>query len=71
VEDAIRMYTLGAAAAGFEEGIKGSIAPGKLADLIMLSEDPCKAPASRIKDIRVMMTVLDGCVVWSDDTFSL
>lgn len=71
VMDAIRMYTLGGAAAGFEEGIKGSIAPGKLADLVMLSEDPCGVHASTIKDIRVMMTVLDGRVVWSDDTLSL
>jgi len=37
----------------------------------MLSEDPCSVRASHIKDIRVMMTVLDGRVVWSDDTISL
>lgn len=64
--DALRMYTLGAAAANFEEGIKGSISPGKLADLVLLSEDPLKVDADRIKDIRVVMTVLGGQIVWSD-----
>ncbi|MBN1568591.1 MAG: amidohydrolase [Acidobacteria bacterium] len=67
VADALHMYTLGAAAVGFEDGIKGSISPGKLADLVMLSEDPCRVDPSRIKDIKVLMTVLNGRIVWSDD----
>jgi predicted amidohydrolase YtcJ len=70
VLDALRFYTLGAAAAGFEEDIKGSITPGKLADLVLLSEDPCTIDAEHIRDIRVRITVLDGRVVWSDDAFS-
>jgi predicted amidohydrolase YtcJ len=71
VLDALRMYTLDAAAAAFEETIKGSISPGKLADLVMLSENPCEVDAGSIKDIRVLMTMLDGRIVWSDDTLSL
>jgi len=64
VSSALRMHTLGAAAAGFEEGIKGSISPGKVADLVVLNEDPCAVAADCIKNIRVMMTVLAGKVVW-------
>jgi predicted amidohydrolase YtcJ len=71
VPDALRMYTFGAAAAGFEETIKGSITPGKLADLVLLEENPCEVDAGSIKDIRIVLTMLDGCIVWSDDAFSL
>ena len=71
VSDALRMYTLDAAAAGFDEKDRGSIIPGKLADLVMLSENPCAVDAACIKDIRVTMTVLDGRIVWSDGTLSL
>lgn len=61
---ALAMYTLNAAYASFEEGIKGSLAPGKLADMVVLSDDPTKSPAERIKDIQVEMTIIDGKVVW-------
>jgi predicted amidohydrolase YtcJ len=71
VTDALHMYTSGAAAAGFEESIKGSITPGKLADIVMLSEDPCRVDPGDIKDIRVLITLLGGRVVWSDNGFSL
>ncbi len=59
VEEAIRCYTLNAAYAAFEEGRKGSIAEGKLADLVVLSEDPYRLP-DRIKDIRVEMAFVGG-----------
>jgi len=62
--DALRMYTEYAARANFEEKVKGSITPGKLADLVVLSGDPTKLPAEEIKDIQVEVTVLDGEVVW-------
>lgn len=62
--DAIRMYTLGAAAAGFEEKVKGSITPGKVADLVILDEDPFAVPPDRIKDIQVVMTIIGGRTVW-------
>jgi predicted amidohydrolase YtcJ len=63
VSDAIGMYTRGSAAAAFEEDIKGSICPGKVADIVMLSEDPYKIDTDNIKNIQVLMTILDGKVV--------
>ena len=63
-EEALAMYTINAAYASFEEGIKGSIAQGKLADMVVLSDDPIKSPPERIKDIRVEMTIIDGKVAW-------
>jgi hypothetical protein len=62
--EALRMYTEYAARAVFEETIKGSITPGKLADLVVLSRDPTKLPVDEIKDIEVEMTILNGEVVW-------
>jgi predicted amidohydrolase YtcJ len=61
------MYTDYAARTTFEEKVKGSITPGKLADLIVLSGNPAKVPANKIKDIQVEMTVLNGEVVWDKD----
>lgn len=62
---ALQMYTQSAALAGFEEMHKGSIAPGKLADLVLLNGDPLKLPVDEIKDLEVEMTVLDGKIVWN------
>jgi len=63
---ALAMYTANAAYASFEEDIKGAIAPGKLADMAVLSADPLKSPPELIKDIRVEMTIIDGKVAWQD-----
>jgi hypothetical protein len=63
-EDALRMYGENSARATFDEGLKGSISPSKLADLIMLSADPTKVPINELKDIKVEMTILNGEVVW-------
>jgi predicted amidohydrolase YtcJ len=62
--EALRLYTDAAARASFEEKIKGSITPGKLADLLVLNGDPTELPADEIKDIEVEMTVLGGEIVW-------
>ncbi|MBE0415577.1 MAG: amidohydrolase [Dehalococcoidia bacterium] len=62
--EALKMYTLWGAYASFEEGVKGSISPGKLADLVVLSNDPTQAAPEEIKDIRVMLTIIDGKVGW-------
>jgi predicted amidohydrolase YtcJ len=59
-EDALRMYTLGSAYAAFEEDQKGSISPGKLADLVVLDADPCAVETDAIRDIRVVLTLVDG-----------
>jgi hypothetical protein len=63
-QQALAMYTVNAAYASFEEDIKGAIAPGKLADIVVLSADPTKSPPEQLKDIQVEMTIIDGKVVW-------
>lgn len=63
---ALAMYTHHAAVATFDEGIRGSIALGKSADLIMLSADPTRVPPEDIKDIEVEMTMIGGEIVWED-----
>jgi len=62
--EVIKMYTLNAAYASHEEIIKGSIAPGKLADIVLLSANPTNVSNEEIKDIKVQMTVIGGKVVW-------
>lgn len=63
-EDGLRMYTQGAAYASSEEDVKGTVSPGKLADLVLLDKDPLGAPAEEVKDIKVRMTILGGKVVF-------
>ena len=63
-EEALKMYTEVAAKTSFDEKNKGTISPGKLADLVVLNGDPTKLPINEIKDIKVEMTILDGEVVW-------
>jgi len=63
VMEAIRLYTTNSAYAGFEENIKGSIEPDKLADLIVLREDPFEVPVDGLKEIQVATTVIGGKVV--------
>jgi predicted amidohydrolase YtcJ len=64
VLEALMAHTLGAAAAGFEEGIKGSISPGKVADMVVLSEDPFAVDPDQIKNIQIQQTILDGTAAW-------
>ena len=63
VEEALRIYTINGAYAGFEEDIKGSIQVGKLADLVVLGADPTKVDPRTIKDIPVERTVVGGASV--------
>ena len=63
VEEALHAYTLGAAYAGFDENTLGSLEPGKLADLIVLSEDPGEA-RGRLRELRVEETYLGGELVY-------
>jgi predicted amidohydrolase YtcJ len=64
VAEAIRAYTMGSAYASFDERIKGSIEPGKLADMVVVSEDILSIPAAEIEKARVETTVLDGKVIY-------
>jgi len=63
VKLALRAQTSQAAWLGFQEDRLGTLEPGKLADLIVLETDPLAAPAETIKDIAVVMAVVDGRVV--------
>lgn len=63
VEEAVRAYTMGSAYASFEENVKGSIEPGKLADLVVLSDDIFSIDPVKIADTKVWMTIFDGQIV--------
>ncbi len=64
VEEALRAYTWGSAFAAFEENEKGALAPAKLADVIVLSDDLFAITPEKIKDVRVVMTIVGGKVVY-------
>ncbi|MBE0556602.1 MAG: amidohydrolase family protein, partial [Proteobacteria bacterium] len=64
VNEALRMWTTNAAYSGFEEHIKGSLEPGKFADMIVISHDILSVPEDRIKEIKVDMTIIDGKIVY-------
>lgn len=64
VGEAVRAYTFGSAYAEFQENEKGSIAPGKLADLVILSRDIFKIDPAEIEKVNVVMTIMDGRVVF-------
>jgi predicted amidohydrolase YtcJ len=64
VAEALRINTLNGAYASHEEHIKGSITPGKLADYVVLADDPHTVSPDRIKDIRVVRTVTGGNEVY-------
>ncbi|MGB8319788.1 MAG: amidohydrolase family protein, partial [Ignavibacteriaceae bacterium] len=54
--------------ASFEEDIKGSIEQGKIADLVVLSENIFKIPPEKIKDVKIDMTVFDGEIIYKQNT---
>ncbi len=63
-EEALRSYTLNNAYAAFEEDLKGSITVGKLADLVVLSQDILTVEEAAIPDTQIEMTILGGNVVY-------
>jgi hypothetical protein len=65
-EEALRSWTIEGAYAAFEERKKGSLVPGKMADLIMLSGDPMTVPEREIPKLRVTMTIVGGRIVYRE-----
>jgi predicted amidohydrolase YtcJ len=63
-KEALRAYTINNAYASFEESVKGSLEPGKLADMAVLSDDILTCPEDSIKEIRSLMTIVGGKIVY-------
>src|SRR3974377_871883 len=64
VPEAVEAYTMGSAYAEFQEKEKGSITSGKLADMVLLSEDIFAIAPEKIRDVHVMKTILGGKVIY-------
>lgn len=64
VDEALRVNTINGAYASHEEAIKGSITPGKLADFVVLADDPHTVDQDKIKDIEIVRTVTGGNTVY-------
>lgn len=63
IDEAIQMFTRNGAYASFEEGTKGTLAPGMLADLVVMDRDPRMVPPEDLHTLRAEMTVIDGRIV--------
>jgi predicted amidohydrolase YtcJ len=64
VAEAVEAYTMGSAYAEFQEKTKGSITPGKLADMVLLSDDILSIDPVKIRDVKVLMTIVGGKIVF-------
>ncbi len=65
--EALRSYTLSAAEAAFEEDQKGSLSPGKLADIVILTRDILDCPEDQIRGARVRTTVVGGEILYDSE----
>ncbi len=68
VEEALVAYTRNNAYAVFEEGVGGTLEPGKRADFVVLSADPRAVDPESIREIKVIETVIGGEVAWTNET---
>jgi len=64
VEESVRAYTMGSAYGEFQEEEKGSIIRGKLADMVILSDDIFSIEPAKIRDVKVLKTIVGGRLVW-------
>ncbi|MEP6704289.1 MAG: amidohydrolase [Acidobacteriota bacterium] len=64
VEEAVRAFTWGSAYAEFQENVKGTLEPGKLADFVIVSDDIFSIDPVKIRDAKVLLTVMDGKIVF-------
>ena len=68
VPETIEAYTMGSAYAEFQDNVKGSITPGKLADLVVVSDDIFTIPPEKIRDVHVLKTILGGKLIFDAGT---
>jgi predicted amidohydrolase YtcJ len=64
VPETVEAYTMGSAYAEFQENEKGSVTPGKLADMVLLSDDIFKIDPVKIRDVKVLKTIVGGKIVY-------
>jgi predicted amidohydrolase YtcJ len=64
-EETLKSYTINNAYAAFEETIKGTLTPGELADIVVLSEDIMTIPEDQILSTRVVYTIIDGKIAYT------
>jgi len=65
IKEAIEAYTMGSAYAEFQDSVKGSITPGKLADIVLLSDDVLRVDPVKIRDVKVLKTWVGGKLVYN------
>ncbi|MGA7907532.1 MAG: amidohydrolase family protein, partial [Candidatus Sulfotelmatobacter sp.] len=70
VQQALTLYTRNGAYAGFEERDKGSLAPGKLADFIVIDRDVLGVPADELKDVQVLQNWVGGLLIYENGKVS-
>jgi len=67
--EAIRAYTIDGAFAAWEEDVKGSIEPGKLADLVVVDRDPLTIDKDDLKNVKTLMTIIDGKIAYVSEAW--
>ena len=64
IRDRLKGITINAARQGFEEGVKGSIEPGKFADFVVLDENPLAVDPMHLKDIEIAATIVGDVLAY-------